>query len=181
MAAYKFEFDWFSSNIPSFEKHLGHLKGMPCSLLEIGCHEGRSSTWLLEKIASNKAARLLCLDLYEQPSFWANIRAAQGEARTELKLGLSREILRTLPLTTYDFIYIDGSHSTVDVLEDAVLSFRLAKAGSIIAFDDYLWDDPEFNQHGVPKPAVDAFCEIYSEKIDVLEFGSQVWIRKRVD
>ncbi len=119
--------------------------------------------------------------IYKQPSFRANIRTAQGEARTELKLGLSREILRTLPLAAYDFIYIDGSHSTVDVLEDAVLAFRLAKAGGIIAFDDYLWDDPEFNQQGTPKLAIDAFTEIYREKLNILESGYQVWIRKLHD
>ena len=78
MTECKFEFDWFSPNIPSFDKHLKHLRGTPCALLEIGCHEGRSSTWLLQNIASNEAARLLCIDLYEQPSFWANIKAAQG-------------------------------------------------------------------------------------------------------
>jgi hypothetical protein len=48
-----------------------------------------------------------------------------------------------VPFAAYDFIYVDGAHSTIDVLEDAVLSFLLAKPGAIIAFDDYLWNDPQ--------------------------------------
>ena len=96
-------------------------------------------------------------------------------------LGLSGETLRTLPLSAYDFIYIDGSHATRDVLQDAVLSFMVAKLGAIIAFDDYLWNDPAFNQRGVPKPAIDAFPNIYSSNIELLEYGNQVWLRKLRD
>jgi predicted O-methyltransferase YrrM len=176
-----FSFDWFSPHIPTFKRHLASLQGRACSILEIGCHEGRSTTWLLENAATHPEARITCVDLFEQPSFRHNVRVSGGEGRVDLKLGPSREILRTLPLSSYDFIYVDGSHSTVDVLEDAVLAFRLAKQGAPIAFDDYLWDDPQFNQEGVPKPAVDAFLEIYGKKITVLDFGYQVWVRKERD
>ncbi len=47
-----------------------------------------------------------------------------------------------------------------------------------MAFDDYLWDDPQWNQDGRPKEAVDAFLAVYSGKIDVLHHEHQVWIRK---
>lgn len=50
-----------------------------------------------------------------------------------------------------------------------------------IAFDDYLWDDPQWNQHGTPKPAIDAFLAIYREKLQLLETGWQVWVRKIED
>jgi hypothetical protein len=76
-------------------------------------------------------------------------------------------------------VYVDGSHSAVNVLEDAVLSFMLAKPGAIIAFDDYLWDDPEFNRDGTPKVSIDAFTNIYGKRIEILEYGEQVWVRKR--
>jgi predicted O-methyltransferase YrrM len=121
----------------------------------------------------------LCLDYAEQPVFWSNIELANGRARTTLQLGLTRETLRGLPFGAYDFIYVDGSHGTIDVMEDAVLSFRLAKPGGIIAFDDYLWNDPKYNQQGTPKPAVDAFLAIYSAKLEILESGNQVWLCKR--
>jgi predicted O-methyltransferase YrrM len=177
---HQFSFDWFSWKIPLFERHLAHLKDMPCSMLEIGSFEGRSATWLMENIATNAASRLLCVDLYEQPFFWSNIEASQVRERVALKIGPSSEILRTLPTAAYDFVYIDGSHDAVPVLEDAVLGFMLAKPGAIIAFDDYLWDDPNYVHVGTPKASIDAFTNIYALQIDILEYGEQVWVRKRV-
>jgi Methyltransferase domain len=161
---YTFTADWFSANIPSFSKHLQSLRGTACSILEIGCFEGRASAWLLQNIAISPDSRLLCLDCNDQPLFAANIRQAGGEKRTDFRRGLSRETLRTLPFACYDVIYIDGGHGSTDVLEDAVQSFRLAKPGAIIAFDDYVWNDPQHNQHGVPKPAIDAFLTLYAKK-----------------
>lgn len=178
---YTFTADWFSSNIASFWRHLKNLRGTPCSILEIGCFEGRASTWLLRNIAIAERSRLLCLDCNDQPLFWPNIRRAQGENRTEFKRGFSADILRGLPSRSYDFIYIDGGHSAMNVLQDAVLSFALAKPGAIIAFDDYLWNDPKHNQDGVPKPAIDAFTALYSRKLEVLETSYQVWLRKLSD
>jgi hypothetical protein len=55
----------------------------------------------------------------------------------------------------------------------------LAKDGGIIAFDDYLWDDPAFEHEGTPKAPIDAFIDIYGKRIDILEHGEQVWIRRR--
>jgi hypothetical protein len=162
-----FTADWFTGNIASFWKHLQALQGTPCSILEIGCFEGRASTWLLQNIATSPDSRLLCLDCDDQPLLWPNIKQTGGEKRTEFRRGISREILRTLSFASYDLIYIDGGHSTVDVLEDAIPSFRLARPGAIIAFDDYLWDDPQHNQHGVPKPAIDTSLALYASKIEV--------------
>ncbi len=82
----------------------------------------------------------------------ATSRKAGGEKRAEFRRGVSRETLRTLPFASYDFIYIDGGHGATDVLEDAVLSFRLAKPGAVIAFDDYLWNDPQHNKTASPSP-----------------------------
>jgi len=54
----------------------------------------------------------------------------------------SKEFLRSIEEPTFDFIYIDGDHTAEGVLQDAVLAWRLLKAGGIMAFDDYLWEDP---------------------------------------
>jgi hypothetical protein len=178
---YAYTADWFSSNIPSFWKHWKVLRGTPCSILGIGCFEGRASTWLLQNIAFSPDSRRLCLDCNDQPLLWPNITQAGGEKRTEFRRGISRETLRTLPTAAYDFIYIDRAHSTIDVLEDVILSFRLAKPGAVIAFDDYLWNDPQQNQLGIPKPAFDAFTTIYAKKIELLKSNYQVWLRKLTD
>ncbi|HEX4078645.1 MAG TPA: class I SAM-dependent methyltransferase [Rhizomicrobium sp.] len=176
--SHAFSFDWFSGHIPKFQKYLAHLRGRPCAVIEIGAHEGRSTTWLLDNILTHENARIVTIDFSVQPPFWRNIEASNGLQKTQLYVGLSGEILRKLPLAWADFIYIDGSHGTPDVLEDAVLSFRLLKCGGIMAFDDYLWNEPKWGREGFPKPAVDAFLEAYRARIELLEKTYQVWIRK---
>jgi hypothetical protein len=178
---YTFTADWFSGNIASFWKHLKALRGTHCSILEIGYFEGRASTWLLQNIATSPDSRPLCLDCNDQPLLWPNIKQAGGEKRTEFRRGRSRETLHTLPSVAYEFISIDGAHSTIHVLQDAVLSFRLARTGAIIAFDDYHWNDPQHTQLGVPKPAIDTLRAVYAKKIEVLESAYQIWLRKLTD
>ena len=68
----------------------------------------------------------------------------------------------------FDFIYIDGSHQAPDVLYDALLSFRLLRVGGIMVFDDYLWAENIGFEHDpirCPKPAIDAFTNIYCRKV----------------
>jgi predicted O-methyltransferase YrrM len=68
--------------------------------------------------------------------YLSNVKIAGGETRTTLIVGPSQVELRKLPLGAYDLIYIDGSHFPADVLEDAVLSWRLLKPGGMLIFDD---------------------------------------------
>jgi predicted O-methyltransferase YrrM len=178
---FTFRHDWFSANKRLFQRHLMPLAGMPCTLLEIGCHEGRASCWLVRNIATHPESRMICIDTVLQPAFKANVRAAGGADKVTFVQGLSRSVLRELGFDHYDFIYVDGNHTTVEVLEDAVLSFRLLKVGGILAFDDYKWDDSRLRHEGLPKPAIDAFLGAYAKKISVLSKGYQVWVRKTRD
>jgi predicted O-methyltransferase YrrM len=178
---YKFEFDWFSPHIPSFERFLSPLAYTPCTLLEIGSHDGRSATWLIDNLLQHSGATLDCIDLKIKDTLRENIQLSGQSRRVRLHEGYSRSILRKLPERGYDFIYVDGSHSTSDVLEDAVLSFGNLRTGGIVAFDDYLWDDPKFNQHGTPKAAVDAFLAVFARKVELLHQAHQVWLRKIED
>jgi predicted O-methyltransferase YrrM len=81
-----------------------------------------------------------------------------------------------LPHPMFDFVYVDGSHETHQVMRDAVNAERVLKPGGILAFDDYMWGGASRN---IPRPAIDAFLRCYEERIDVLEVGLQVWVRKR--
>jgi len=85
----------------------------------------------------------------------------------------------------FDFIYVDGSHQAADVLCDAILSFRLLKTNGVIAFDDYLWAEPL--PYGVdpvrcPKPAIDAFTNIYCRKVRIISAPLyQIYVQKVSD
>lgn len=177
---FAFTSDWFCGNEKHFAKYLGHLAGTPCKILEIGCYEGRATVWMLENIATHPSATIDCIDSREQPSFWRNVLAAKSPEKVSLDTGLSRDLLRTYATNAFDFVYVDGSHGTVDVLEDAVLSFRLLKLRGIMGFDDFEWKD-RASPDGTPKPAIKAFLNIYKPKIAVLLKDYQVWIRKDLD
>lgn len=177
---YEFSNNWFSGNIPLFARFLAGLKDRPCRLLEIGSYEGRSATWLIDHIATHPSAVIDAVDACEHRKLRRNLAATGHADKVRFHLGLSAVVLRTLPVDSYNFAYIDGCHWTVNVLEDAVHAFRLVKAGGIMAFDDYSWDDPLQNQEGRPKEAIDAFLSIYRDQIELLHRDNQVWIRKKL-
>jgi predicted O-methyltransferase YrrM len=175
---YSFTVDYFAPYEPLFNRWLAPLVNTPCALLEIGSYEGRSATWLADFLLGRPEATLDCIDVFVSERLLENIRNTGREQQIRIHQGTSRSILRKLPVGTYDFVYVDGSHSTADVLEDAVLSFGLMKLGGVMAFDDYLWDDPEHNQRGTPRLAINAFLAVYNRDLEVLDKGEQVWVRK---
>ncbi len=97
--------------------------------------------------------------------------------------GFSQVELRALTQDRYDIIYIDGSHATKDVLEDAVLSWRLLKNGGILIFDDYRWvglgSQCEFDASSdYPKAAIDSFATCYQGDFEVIHSSNQLILRK---
>ena len=140
---YEFTTNWFTYNIPVWEKALSAFRRKAgINYLEVGVFEGRSALWTLENILTAPTASLTCIDLFNGPyrdRFFANVERSGESGKVTALTGYSQLALRKLPLNYYDIIYIDGSHSKDDVLEDAVLSWRLLKEGGVMIFDDYRW------------------------------------------
>jgi hypothetical protein len=78
----------------------------------------------------------------------------------------------------YDFIYIDGSHIAKDVLTDACMAWPLLKPKGMMVFDDYMWGNPRDILHR-PKPAIDAFCNLFAEEAEIIHVGYQLVVRKK--
>lgn len=166
--------DWFTGYIPAWEQ-LFKITKVPDNILEIGSFEGRSTCWLLE----NTKARISCVDTWEGSDehtsehknglferFSENI--APYKDRVTTYRGFSGEVLRTFKCEpTFDFIYIDGSHYSKDVLEDAILAWRLLTPMGVIVFDDYNWTAQGTTIEDVrnPRTGIDAFCHIFKPKI----------------
>jgi len=181
----KFTQDWFSGNIPNFEickKALGRC----VSCLEIGSFEGRGTCWMLENFVASYG-NMVCVDTFEggeehagldlsdlRKTFDSNVAEVLGMAQTlEVVDKMSWKALCEFAgkKKTFNFIYVDGSHQTADVLLDACLSFKLLRPNGIILFDDYA-GGAEVN------PAVDAFLEAHHGLVKVILKNYQLAVQK---
>jgi len=181
--------NWFEITAKSnFEKYVSSIPtkvvGINNNFLEIGCYEGQASVWMME----NTEADLLVIDTFKgsqehDPQFEETLLARftdnvkQYGNRVDTLQGTSRERLKELEENVFDFIYVDGSHQASDVLEDAILAFPLLKEDGIMIFDDYTWG-AGMNPHNIPATGINAFLDVYRNKIEILEINSQVIIRK---
>jgi predicted O-methyltransferase YrrM len=171
--------DWFSNNIPVWSKELSHLKHKKINILEIGTYEGRSAIWMLENILTHPDSKIYCVDIWSTKkiykTFLKNIEP--WKHKVIILKGYSNKLVRNLNCDKLDFIYIDGSHHSQNVLEDAVLSFPLLKKNGLLIFDDYTHN----KEHDIncPKPGIDAFINIYANQLQVLQSKWQVIIKKR--
>lgn len=192
---YDFTVDWFSYNIPTWAPLLSALR--PQRMIEIGCYEGRSTSYLIEQCAARQPIELHCIDTWDggeefrkgafggrqvsdaEARFDQNVALAQSRAAHAVLLNKHKarsnqalvRILASGEFGGYDLIYIDGSHQAADVLADAVLSFELLRVGGLLIFDDYLWHmEAEGAQDslGMAKPAIDAFVNCYQRKLRVV-------------
>ena len=185
--------NWFLGNKTQddFEKLLVQFKGKPnLKFLEIGSFCGNSAAWTLQNILTDKTSSLTCVDPWNgnvahEAFDFSDVEAAFDEQLEPFKDQLikqkaySDEWLMKNRSQQYDFIYIDGDHMPQAFMSDALLSWELLKPGGIMAIDDYEWTHPRGARYN-PKAAIDMFVNMYSEHLEVIEKGWQVWIRKDI-
>lgn len=179
---YKFTTDCFTMRIPKWSEILEPFQGQPnVHYLEIGVAEGRSALWMLENILTHPTARITCLDIFVRKNlyerFLSNLILSGFSEKVTIIKGRSQETLRSLPLNSYDIVYIDGSHTAPDVIVDATLSWALLKKGGIMIFDDYMWEW-KLPPQDRPKIAIEAFLRIFKNEMQVLHQEYQVIIKK---
>jgi predicted O-methyltransferase YrrM len=199
MSEYQFTKDWFNWAPEVWAQLIPHLSGEAGSrrFLEIGSFEGRSTVWIMENMMQH-GDYMLCIDTWEGGEehseedmdtvfmrFRANVQAARektsinsvGHSRQSSTQGLAEEISEWGG-SNYDFIYIDGSHIAKDVLTDACMAWPLLKPKGMMVFDDYMWGNPRDILHR-PKPAIDAFCNLFAEEAEIIHVGYQLVVRKK--
>ena len=178
---YSYTSDYIKDNVETWKRLLGHWVDHPIKLLEVGCYEGRSTVWFLENLLTHPAAEITCLDIFSEPAyalrFDHNIRVSGKAPKVKKLKGRSGDLLPGLAPSSYEAIYIDGSHAAGDVLLDATLCWKLLKPAGILLFDDYLWD-PEKPISERPTLGIDLFFELMKGEFELLHQAYQVAIRK---
>jgi hypothetical protein len=199
--SFRFSQDWFSNHIPAWEKVISRVR--PLRLIEIGCYEGRATSYMIQRCSEFGPLWLSCIDTWSgsvdlspaqmagvEERFDSNVALAISKIDTpvtfrKLKQPSSSALIHLLSSAEkrYDLIYIDGSHAAPDVLLDAVLAFRLLRIGGVMIMDDYLWSmEPQrsIDLLNTPKLAIDAFTSIYMRKLRILsDFpNSQCFVEK---
>ncbi len=204
-SSYEFTNSWFAGGAKGVWDSL-IPKINPTRILEVGSFEGASACYLIEKLAHSKELEIHCIDTWEggidnegvdmsavEKRFHQNIGRAVVKVKNPVNVVLHKsfsdvalsKLIAEGRRGYFDFIYIDGSHQAPDVLCDALLAFRLLRNNGVMAFDDYLWQ--EQLSSGVdpircPKPAIDAFTNIYCRKIRVIPAPLyQIYIQKMSD
>ena len=139
---------------------------------EIGVFKGHFSKVLLEK----KPEKLFLIDpWYRLSDRWTWVKTENSSTLDAFNnilrdfdpyirsgtvvpvVDFSRNFLMTAPKASFDFIYIDASHSYSDTFEEILLSQSLLKSDGVLLGDDW-HDDPLHRHYGVAK-AVKEFIE----------------------
>lgn len=201
---YLFTEGWHLFHMDNWARLLQDLQNRPdVHGLEVGSYEGMSAMWAIEKILTHPTATITCIDIFDderiEATFDRNVIATGTPEKIIKVKGPSEHMLCSFKPNTYDFIYIDGCHLPKWVLSDAVMAWELLKPGGLMIFDDYRHIDPKpagsrytginfidtylWNKRGQhrdsPKPAIDAFMEIYEPYFEVVYKGFQVALRKK--
>ncbi len=203
--AYDFSNSWFDDGArPVWREFIPRLR--PKRVLEIGSYEGASACFLIDTVCQFQPLELHCVDHWRgsaehagtdmdavRKRFRANIEVAGKNAAFPLSLYVhDMRSDSALPMLLaqgksgyFDLVYVDGSHESPDVLLDALLGFKLLRIGGALVFDDYNWQlEPasERDLLSVPRPAIDAFVNLYTRKLDIINSPmSQLFVRKASD
>lgn len=211
MENYQFTNSWFQSVAQKNWDNLIPKIITPATILEVGSYEGASACYLIEKLAMSTNIEIHCIDTWEggvehqtgglaeanmqtvESRFLHNTKCAIEKSDNQVNLHIHKgysdfcmaQLLSKGKSGYFDFVYIDGSHQAPDVLCDAVLGFKLLKTGGIMVFDDYLWFEELATGRDIlrcPKPAIDAFINLYFRKINVIPMPLyQIYIQKISD
>lgn len=185
-----YSFDWFSHNIPNWKIWLRKFKNKEnLSFLELGCFEGLATKWILDNILKGKNSRITVVDTFAGSIEHQKLDNSKMLNRFKNNIGNDPRVF-IFQMTTkeflknanelFDFIYIDASHKSKDVITDAILSWDILKKNGILIFDDYEWKKFPKTSNLHPKPAIDAFMNIFQGEYKLTGKGYQICLTKRM-
>jgi len=173
--------NFFEKWIPDWQNHLAFIAGRPNVVgVEIGVLHGDCAVFCAQRIANGPGSVHYAIDINDNECLRHNIGSFPN---IHFIKGSSYDVLRSLTHNGQtkgfaDYVYIDGSHLAIDVMQDAVLAWYILKDNGILIFDDYGWGAHTTDEKQKPKLAVDSFLTAYDGHTQVLHGGWQVFVKK---
>lgn len=170
-----FNNDFFSENIKTTMNLLVKMfSNTTNNILEIGSHEGRSATFMLQHLCNSENSSFLSIDPYNKLDttccvtdetkelFGINIKLCDNFEKFEQINDYSGKILPKLLIDkkSFNIIYVDGSHTYNDVATDLLYSHKLLRKNGVIIVDDVGF--PGINGYTDIKKACNEFLEKYT-------------------
>ena len=181
-------------------------------VLEIGTYTGMSLIHILQQIPnaigygvdlwssyheinildSVRVSELQHMEQLEvEKGFFENRATAGLEERMNGIKGDSHQILTNMLLDheRFDFIYIDGSHSSIDCYTDCYLAWKLLNKGGIMAIDDYTYNTKDnsipllkvkgdlYLEHS-PYHGVNHFLKKHEGEYRVIDIAYRIFLEK---
>lgn len=196
--SYNYIVDWSKASTKNIKHIFERYVRTPSVTMEVGVFEGRTTFWMVDTYPSitkhvaidpfrgNYEVDETILDMVKD-RFIDNLNECPNKTKIEFYENKSINVLPTLT-EQFDFIYIDGDHTSSSVLEDLVLSFHLLKTGGVLLLDDATrW---KYTKHSTneksgdpslsPRLAIDSFIHCNWNRIEVLDIpdSSQIAILK---
>lgn len=167
---YQFTNDWFGINRRLFDMHLTKYNQQKVNVLEVGCFEGRSTTWLIDNILSNDGSTLVAIDpfLSDDPTspvdnttydrFKFNISQSKYPDKVTHFQDRGENVYPLLTKESYDICYVDACHMPWHIVNDMCNVWNLTKVGGIMICDDY-GSDNRFGTKYSPNEAMKYFIQ----------------------
>ncbi|KAL9103483.1 MAG: hypothetical protein Q9163_001479 [Psora crenata] len=196
---FEFQHGWFELIRPEWEERTAPLRGQRLHILEVGCFEGASTTWILDNLMSHPESSMTVIDTFEggmehqetaeppekydlgslESRFRSNISKCEQVGKLRIIKANSDDALLTLRRESshFDFIYIDASHVAIDVLHDAVVCWRMLDVHGVMVFDDFSWKGYMEDCYN-PRVAVESFLQCAAPELQSEETESQMWVTK---
>ena len=150
---------FFDMTVPEWTERTKQIRSTKLRILELGSFEGGSTTWMLDNMMDHPESTLDAVDIFtgnmehqDDPEvdyklntlenrFWENVRKCPASDRLRFHKATTDEALLKLRAegAVFDFVYIDASHTAIDVLHDAIMVWKMLADGGVMVFDDYDW------------------------------------------
>lgn len=183
--------NWFEYVRPNFEQFLTPLAGKKyLRFLQIGAFTGDATVWMCENVLTGEHCNIIDMDTWQgsdeaahETMDFADVYRVYKEKIKPYSnivtpsIGDSSVYIQQLH-NRFNFVYIDGDHTTVGVILDAELSWQRLHSGGIMAFDDYTWGHESGDPRLAPQVGIDLFLHRHLGDYELLTKNNQVWIKK---